>query len=249
MSVDDVARVHLTGVVRHRSPAGWSDRGSSRRAGRRSRPAASARSCRRARAARSTMTDPGGIALHHVLGDEDRRLLAGNRGGRDDDVGGRDGLHHHLALAAVERLVLRLRVAAGVLRVAGLDRQLDEPRAEALNLFLDGRPHVVGLDARAEPPRRRDRLQSGDAGADDEHARGRDRAGGRVEHRKHARQRRRGEQHGLVAGDRRHRRQRVHALRARDARHELHREQHRAALGDRAGGVGAVSGSAKPMTT
>ena len=47
-----------------------------------------------------------------------------------------------------------------------------------------------------------------------------------------------GEQHGLVAGDRGHRRQRVHALRARDARHQLHRDERRAALGDRSRGVG-----------
>ena len=48
----------------------------------------------------------------------------------------------------------------------------------------------------------------------------------------------RGEEHPLVARDRRHRRQRVHALGARDARHQLHREQRRAGRGDLLDGIG-----------
>ena len=41
----------------------------------------------------------------------------------------------------------------------------DEARAKALDLVLDGRPHVVGVDFRAEPLRRGNGLQPGDAGA------------------------------------------------------------------------------------
>ncbi len=52
-----------------------------------------------------------------------------------------------------------------------LDLDLDELGAEALDLFLHRRPHVVGLDDRAEALRGRDRLQARDAGAEHEHAR------------------------------------------------------------------------------
>ena len=165
----DVARVHLAGVVRHRRrEVGRSEDGDAVDDHGLVR-LASARSCRRVSAARSTMTDPGGIASTISAVTRIGALLAGNRGGRDDDVGRGDGLHHHLALPAVERFVLRLRVPACVLRVAGFDRHLDEPGAEALNLFLDRRPDVVRLDARAQPscasrwpeaPRRRRRRRT-----------------------------------------------------------------------------------------
>ena len=177
----------------------------------------------------------GRHALHHLPGDQHRRALAGNRRGGDDDVAAGDDFGHHLALAAVERLVLRLGVAALVLGVAGFKRQLDELRADALHLLLGGGPHVVGLHRRAEPPRGGDRLQPRHAGADDEHARGLDGAGRGGEHGKHARQVAGGQQHGLVAGHGRHRRQRVHALRARDARHQLHRQRRDAARRQRRG--------------
>ena len=103
-------------------------------------------------AARSTITEPGAIASTISVVIEDRRALAGDECRRDDDVAGGDDLQHHLALAPVERLVLRLGVAALVLGVGRLERQLDEPRAKALHLLLDRRPHVVGLDP---APRRR----------------------------------------------------------------------------------------------
>ena len=85
-------------------------------------------------------------AVDHFRGDEDRRLLAGNQRRRDDDVAAGDDLEHHLALAAVERLVLRLGVAALVFRVGRLERHLDEARAQALHLFLDRGADVVRLD-------------------------------------------------------------------------------------------------------
>ena len=72
------------------------------------------------------------MPFDHLGGDQDRRLLAGDRGGRDDDVAAGDDLRHHLALPPVERLVLRLGVAALVLGVGGLERQLDEPCAPRL---------------------------------------------------------------------------------------------------------------------
>jgi hypothetical protein len=52
-----------------------------------------------------------------------------------------------------------------------------------LHLLLDGGPHVEGRDDAAEAAGGRDRLQAGDAGAEDEHLGRRDRAGGRHQHR------------------------------------------------------------------
>ena len=75
-----------------------------------------------------------------------------------------------LALPAIELLVHRLGVAARALRP--LQRNLDELRAEAFDLLLDGGPHVVRLHHRAEPPGGRDRLQSGDARAEHQHPAG-----------------------------------------------------------------------------
>ena len=45
-------------------------------------------------AARSTITEPGFIALHHLLGDQHRRRAAGDQRGGDDDVGLRHALGH-----------------------------------------------------------------------------------------------------------------------------------------------------------
>ncbi len=111
-------------------------------------------------AARSTITEPGAMRATMSRGDQHGRFLAGDHRGRDDDVALGDDLAQQLALALVERFVLGPGVAAGVLGVLGLDGQLDEPAAQALDLLLGGRPHVVGRGDRAQPPRRGDRLQA-----------------------------------------------------------------------------------------
>ena len=111
-------------------------------------------------AARSTITEPGAILRDHVFGHEHGRFLAGDHRGRDDDVAFGDDLAQQLALALVERIVLRAGVTAGVLGVLGLDGQLDEPAAQALDLFLGGRAQVVRRGDGAQPARRRDRLQA-----------------------------------------------------------------------------------------
>jgi hypothetical protein len=69
------------------------------------------------------------------------------------------------------------RDGIAALAFGSLDVELEEAGAEALDLLLHGRPHVEGGDDRAEPPRRRDRLQPGDAGAEDEDRARRDRPG------------------------------------------------------------------------
>ena len=137
-----------------------------------------------------------------------------------------------IALAPVERFILRFRVAAGVLRLACLERKLDESCPKALNLLFDRRPNVVGLDARAKAACGRDGLQPGDAGADDENARGGHRSCRGIEHGKHSRQCVGRKKNCFVPCDRRHRRERIHALRSRDSRNELHGEERGAAVGD-----------------
>ena len=95
-------------------------------------------------------------------------------------------------------------------------------------------------DQCAEPPRRGDRLQSGDANAHHEHPCRADRAGGGHHHRKGAAIGLRGVDHRLVARQVRLRRQYVHRLGAGDARHQLHRHRRQPR-----GGIG-VDGLAPP---
>ncbi len=97
--------------------------------------------------------------------------------------------------------------------------------AERLHLLGDLRADVVARRPRAEAPRGRDRLQAGDAGAEHEHLRRRDRARRGHQHRVEARRVLGAEQRRLVAGHVRLRRQRVHRLRAADPRDRLHRER------------------------
>jgi hypothetical protein len=85
-----------------------------------------------------------------------------------------------------------------------VERELDELGAEALDLFLHRRPHVVRLHDGAEPLRRGDRLQPCDAGAEHQHLCGGERAGRGHEQREHLRQMVGRQQHGFVAGDRGH---------------------------------------------
>ena len=174
---------------------------------------------------------------HRVRGDQLRRRAAGDERGGDDDVGLGDLDLQRLALALLLLLGELARVAAGGLGVAdALD--LEELRAQRLDLLLDRGADVEGGHDRAEAPRGGDRLQPGDARAEHEHLGGRDRARGGHQHREEARQLLGGDDHREVAGDRGLRGQRVHRLRARDARDRLHREGGRAGGGDPLQAVG-----------
>ena len=119
------------------------------------------------------------------------------------------------------------RVAAG--RLLAADAEVEEGRAEALDLLLHHGPHVERRHDRAQPPRGRDRLQAGHAGAEDEHLRRGHGAGGRHQEREELLQPVGGEQRRLVARHRALRGERVHRLSARDARDRLHRERDDAA--------------------
>src|SRR6059036_4129188 len=94
-------------------------------------------------AARSTITEPGAMA-DHVGGDEHGRVFPRDEGRGDHHI----ALGHHarqqLALAPVKGLVLRARVAARVLRIGRLERQLHETAPEALYLLLCRGTEVVG---------------------------------------------------------------------------------------------------------
>ena len=157
----------------------------------------------------------------------------------------REPLAELRALLLVELIGLRLRIATGVLRVARVEVERDEARAEALHLLGDHRTRVVGFDDRAEPARRGDRLETRHARADHEHARGLDRARGGHEHREDARQRDGREQHRAIAGEVRLRGERVHRLRARDARDQLECERCGELLGQARGHRGRVERAQK----
>ena len=165
-------------------------------------------------------------ARDHVGGQQHRRAAARDQRGADDDVGAAQGLGDQLALAPREILAHLAGIAARGL--GGAHRRLidrDKGRAEALDLLLGGDTDIGGADDRAEPARRRDRLQAGDPGAHHEDPRRLDRAGRGHHHRQGAAERVGGLEHSLVAGEVGLRRQHVHRLRPRDARHQLHRER------------------------
>ena len=90
------------------------------------------------------------------------------------------------------------RVAA--LRLFAPDAEVEEGCAEALHLLLHDRPDVEARHNGAEPPRRRDRLEAGDARSQHEYLRRRNRARRRHQHREETRQPLRGEQDRLVPG-------------------------------------------------
>ena len=92
------------------------------------------------------------------------------------------------------------------------------------DLFLGRGPYVRRGHDGAEPARRRDRLQAGDADAHDEDFRRRNRAGRGHHHRHGAAEFRRRIDHGAVAGEIGLARKHVHDLRAGDARHQFHGE-------------------------
>ena len=90
---------------------------------------------------------------------------------------------HHLALPAVEVLVLGLGVAGPILGVAGFEGKLDKLGPKTLDLLLAGGPDVVRLDHGAQPPRGGYGLQPRHPGTHDQHPRGRQGAGGGGHHR------------------------------------------------------------------
>ena len=150
----------------------------------------------------------------------------GHGGGGDERVGVGDVRRQALHLQGGALLGHLAGVAAGALE--GVQLQVDGLGAHRADLLRGRGAHVVRLDDRAEPLGRRDRLQAGDAGAEDDDLGGLDGAGrGHVE-REEAAQHPGGDDRAAVAGDQGLRGQGVHRLGAGDARHQLHRERRRA---------------------
>ena len=179
-------------------------------------------------AARSTITDPGRIDSTADAGIKPRRRTSRYGRRRDDDVELGDPLLERRLLRPL--LLLRQLARVAALGLLTANPEVEERRTQRLDLLRDRGPHVERRDHRAETPRRRDRLQAGDPGAEHEDARRRDRPRRGHHHREQLRAAIRRQQHGLVPGDGRLRRQRVHRLRARDPRDRLHRERDDAAL-------------------
>ncbi|MEO6881044.1 MAG: cytochrome c oxidase assembly protein, partial [Mycobacteriaceae bacterium] len=75
---------------------------------------------------------------------------------------------------------LLLAIAA---RARGADPDFQEFRTQRLDLLAGLGAHVITLDLRTQPARGGDRLQAGHAGANHQHLRGADRAGGGGQHR------------------------------------------------------------------
>jgi hypothetical protein len=122
------------------------------------------------------------------------------------------------------------RVAA---RAVGRYAGLDELGAQRFDLLAGGAAHVIGFDHGAQAARRGDRLQAGDANADDQHLRRTDGARRGGQHRQEAIYGIGGNEYRFVAADTGLRGQRIHRLRARDARHEFHGEAGDAAVAQR----------------
>ena len=130
-----------------------------------------------------------------------------------------------LGLLALVILGHFLGVAAGRLGIlGGLRIDLDELAAEGFDLFLDRRTDVKGIDHGSHALRGGDRLQTGNARAQHEHAGRCHGAGGGHHHRKGAAIFGCGIKHGLVTGQIALRRQDVHVLRPTDARQQFQGE-------------------------
>ena len=114
----------------------------------------------------------GAHGLNHVLGYQDWRPFPGNESGRDDHIRAGHAFFHQLLLLLIELLGLGFGIAGLFLGILGFQGQFDKFAAQAFDLLLDHWPSVVRLDDGAETASGTDRLQTGDARADDEHASG-----------------------------------------------------------------------------
>ena len=161
--------------------------------------------------------------LDHLLRDQHRRRPAGDEGRGDDDVLALDVLGDERRLLGLVLGRQFPRIAAGGRRIRHIGE--DEFGAEALHLLFRRLAHVGRRDDGAEPARRGDGLEAGDADAHDEHLGRRHGARRRHHHREGAAELRRGIDHRLVAGEIGLRGQHVHRLRAGDARHQFHGEE------------------------
>ena len=163
--------------------------------------------------------DDHGTRLHAGdlrLADEFWRWPAGNGGCRDDQVGRLNMLRQHRGNLG---LFVCGQFAGVTAFTAGIDAGLDKSRAQRQRLFLGFRANIVAFGDGTQTMCGRERLQSGDAKAHDQHFGGTDRAGRCRDLRQDATEMGRAKLHGVVARQRGLTGQRIHRLRPRDARH------------------------------
>ena len=107
--------------------------------------------------ARSMITLPGLIPSTASAVTSLRRRAPGDQRRRDHDVEALDRVGQRLLLGSLLLVGQLARVAA---LAGGLDPEVEPRRAERTDLLGDLGPHVVAGRLRAEPPRRRERLQA-----------------------------------------------------------------------------------------
>ena len=159
--------------------------------------------------------------FHHRRGDDLRRGPTRNGGGGDDRVGGGDVFGRHIGLL----LLFFRRQFTGVTALGGrVDAGVDHLGAQRFD-FLTGRwADVVGFHHGAQPLGGGDGLQTGHAGADNDHLGRADGAGGGGEHREKPAGQAGGAQRHEVAGHGGLGGQHVHRLSTGDAWNQLHGE-------------------------
>ena len=180
----------------------------------------------------STMIEPGFIFSTAAAVTSTGGLRPGHLGRGDDDVHAADRL---VELGLLGGALLGGQLAGVAARAGGVDLglELDELRAQALGLLARLGPHVVRVDHGAQALRGADRLEAGDADAQDQDVGGLGRAGGGRQQREVARVRVGRDQDRLVAADVRLRRQRVHRLRpAERARDRVEADRRHARVGE-----------------
>ena len=123
-------------------------------------------------------------ALDGLGGDELRRRAARDERRRDDDVEALDRVGQRLLL--LRRAPRRSARARSRPRPAASSPRSRNFAPSDSTCSATSGAHVVAGRHGAEAARRRERLQAGDAGAEHEHLRGRDRAGGGHQHREEA---------------------------------------------------------------
>ncbi len=181
-------------------------------------------------AARSTITEPGRI---FSTADAGISFGAGRPGIAAVVITrSKSGMRSASAACCCSLLLGRQLAGVAALGLLADDAEIEEGRAERLHLLADRRAHVEAGHHRAEAARGRDRLEAGNAGAEDERARRRDRSRGGRQHRQEPRQPVGADQNSLVSGDGGLRRERVHRLCPRRSRDRLHREGEHALLAE-----------------
>ena len=145
----------------------------------------------------------GAHGFDHGARDQHRCLAAGDEGRGDHHVGLTDALGHGLGLAFQpgrrHRACIATHTGGGLAFLVGLVGHVDELGTQRLDLLLHGRTHVRGLDHRTQTAGRGDGLQTGHAGAQDDHTGCLGGTRSRHHHGEEALIQVGGDQHGLVS--------------------------------------------------